>query len=107
MNTHHEANLKEIRGDSHQDVDLPEKIEVEWCHPVVVGDPREEVHQYELAVSLSTVARLLASGGLGLCTALDDNYRGRPASRDSCTTRSEPAQILWNMTTHCNGPHIS
>ena len=35
---HHKADLKEIGGYAHEDVNFPEQIEIQGAHPIVVGD---------------------------------------------------------------------
>lgn len=56
-------------------LDLAEEFVVQGGHPVVIGNTREEVHQDQLGVTLSTVS------GLGLLvlllvSALDNQHRG-------------------------------
>ena len=62
---------------------LSEEVEVEGGHPVVECDAREEVHEDELTVALSSVARLLVRRCLLLRSALDDDDGRCPATRNS------------------------
>jgi hypothetical protein len=80
--TYHEANLEEVGGHTHEDVDFAEKVEIEGAHSIVVGHPREEVHQDELTVPLSAISRFLLSRSFSLSSALDDNDGRGSASRD-------------------------
>jgi hypothetical protein len=77
MNTHHQADLKEVRRNTHQGVDLPEQVEIKRGHPIVICDAREKVHENKLAISFATVSRLFVAGSLGLRSALDNNDSGR------------------------------
>jgi hypothetical protein len=58
-------------------MNLPEQVEIERGHPVVVRDAREKVHEYELAVAFASVAGLLVLGGFGCCSTLDHDHGGR------------------------------
>ncbi len=71
--THHKANLKEIGRYAHENVDLAKEVKVEGGHAVIVRDAGEEIHQNELTIPLSSVARLLVSGSLGFSPAFYDN----------------------------------
>jgi len=70
--THHQANLKVIRGDTHQRLDLSKDIEIQRRHSVIIRDSRKEVHEDQLRIPLSPVSRFLV-----LCfpwhTALDND----------------------------------
>lgn len=60
---------------------LAEQVKVQRSHAVVVGDTREEIHEYELTVPLASITRLLLRRGLFLCATLDNDDGG-------CTTTS-------------------
>lgn len=81
--TYHQADLEEVRSDTHEDVNLPEEVEVEGRHSIVVRDPGEEVHEDELGVALSSVAWLLVRRGLPLRSAFDDDDGWCTPARDS------------------------
>lgn len=80
-NTHHQANLEEVRGNTHENLDLAEKVKVQRGHTIVICDAGKEIHKDELAISLSSVARLLVMARFGLCPTLDNDDRW-------CTTAS-------------------
>lgn len=77
---HHQADFKEIRRHSHQNVYLAEKVIVERRHPVIVCNAREEVHQDKLTIALPAISRFFLSSGLGLRAALDDDDSWRSTS---------------------------
>ena len=80
--THHETDFKEIRSNTHEDMDLAEEVEVERRHPIVVGDTREEVHEDQLTVALASVAGFLLRSCLRLRPALYDDNSGGPSASD-------------------------
>ena len=57
--TDHQTDFKEVRRDTHEDIDFSEKIEIQRGHSVVVGDAGEEVHEDQLTVALATIAGFL------------------------------------------------
>ena len=81
--TYHQTNLEKVRRNTHKYVDLPEEVEIQRCHTIVIRDPGEEVHEDELTVSFSSITWLLLRRGLLLCTALDHDDSGSAASSDS------------------------
>ena len=80
QNTHHQTNFKEIRGYTHQDVDLTEEVEIQGGHAIVIGDTREEVHENELTVSFASITRLLLRGCLNFGSTFYDDDGWCPAS---------------------------
>ena len=68
-------------------MDLAEEIEIEWAHPIVVGDAGEEIHENQLTVALASIARLLVRSRLLLRAALHNDDRGRPPANDGCMNR--------------------
>lgn len=101
---YHQADFKKVGCYTHEYVDLPEHVEIEGSHPVVVCDTGEKVHQDELTVSLSSVPRFLLRRSLSFCTTLHDDYRGRPATRDSYKVRLDDIQEMM-ASTHCSVQH--
>ena len=97
--THHETCFKIIRSDAHQGMDFTEEVEVEWCHSVVVGDAREEVHEDKLPVSFATITRLLVLQRLGLCSAFDNDDRRCSSTRDSWKVEivSDPPRAKYRL----------
>jgi hypothetical protein len=58
-------------------VNLPEKIKVQRRHPIVVRHPREKVHEYQLTVTLASIAGFLVVQSFFFRAALhnDDSWR--------------------------------
>ena len=81
--THHQHYLKKVWRDSHENVDLPKQIEIQRSHPIIVCDTREEIHEDELAITLSSIARLLVDRCLLFRTTFDDDDRWCPTTSDS------------------------
>ena len=102
--TYHQTNFEEVRRDTHENMDFAEKIEVERCHPVVVCDTREEVHEDQLTVTLATVTRLFVGRGLRFSTTLYDNDGGRAATSNSYSAVSDGFNSRGTRT-HCNVRH--
>ena len=80
--TYHETDFKEIRSNTHEDMDLAEEVEVERRHPIVVGNTREKVHENQLTVALASVAGLLVCGRLPLGPAFHHDDCGGPSASD-------------------------
>lgn len=78
--THHQADFEEIGRNAHEDMNLPEQVEIERRHPVVVRDMGKKVHQDKLTVALSSITGFLVFGSLLFGTTLDDNDRRRASS---------------------------
>lgn len=67
-------------------MNFTEHVEVEWGHAIIISDPREEVHQDELTVTLATIAGLLVRR-LGFCSALDNNQRRSAVTCTGCANK--------------------
>lgn len=86
--THHEANLEEVRRDTHQTLSLSEQVKIKRTHSIVVGNPREEVHQDHLRISFSTIPRLLVFRFFWWST-FDDDDSWCSMSCDACCGANE------------------
>jgi len=78
--TYHQTDFEKVRCDAHQNVQFPEKVEIQRRHAIVVGHTREKVHEDELTVSFASVTRLLVLCCLLVRSALDNNDRWRPTA---------------------------
>lgn len=79
--TNHETDFEKVRRHPHENMNFAEKVKVERCHAVIERNPRKEIHQDELTVSLPPVSGFFV---VGFCfhTTLDDNYSWRTTTRD-------------------------
>ena len=64
-------------------MDFSEQIKIKRCHPVIVSNAGEEVHEDQLAVALATISRFLFSPGFLLRTTFDNDDRWGPATGNS------------------------
>lgn len=80
---YHQYHLKEVGGDTHQDLDLSEQIEIQRRHAVVIRDAGEEIHQDELAIAFSAISWFLVRRGFLLCSTFDDDDSGGATSSNS------------------------
>lgn len=82
--THHQANFKIIRSDTHQYLDLAKEVVIKRAHSVVVCDAREKVHKNELRIPLASIAWFLVTDCFRIRTALDNNNRWGPLAINRC-----------------------
>ena len=83
---YHQTHFKEVRSDTHEDMNLPEEIIIQRRHPIVVRDAGEEIHENELAVTFATVSRLLLCSRFSFGTAFyEDDGRGTATSNGYAT----------------------
>ena len=82
--THHQANFKIIRSDTHQYLGFAKEVVIERAHSVVVCDAREKVHKNELRIPLASIAWFLVIDRFRIRTTLDDNNRWGPLAINHC-----------------------
>src|SRR5712671_5239115 len=88
-------------------MDLTKEVKIQWCHPVVIGNMRKEVHENQLTVSFSTIPRLLVCRSFMFRAALYNNDGRCPATGDSYIEYyvSSVKKTYDTESAHCNDQH--
>jgi len=76
-------------------VDFAEEIKIQRCHPVIICNPRKEIHKNQLTVSLATIPGLFIRCSFLLRAALDNNDSRRPATGDSWIEYINEVNKAW------------
>lgn len=80
-------------------MDLPEQVEIQRRHTIIISHPREKVHEDQLRIPFSSITRFLLSRSLLLRAAFHDDNCRRPSPSNSY----KPSQSAHSIKTKSKG----